>query len=88
MHRRFRRPLELVGHVFTQAIYDDLRTPTGQVIYRPSPITGYEEDMSDVDGWWGAWKEYMFRTAVLSRGKRVASAYALLDLLLRPKYPA
>ena len=71
-----------------ERITSSLKTPDGRLLFRPSPITGYDPDMSDPDAWWAAWKRFMFRTAVLSRGKPVRSACALLDLLLRPKYPA
>ena len=69
-------------------VTSSLKTPSGQLIFRPSPITGFEDEMSDIDTWWGEWKGFMFHTAILSRGKRVPSAFALLDLLPRPKYPA
>ena len=55
--------------------------------FRPSPITGFEDEMGDIPTWWPLWLEYMFSRPVLLRGERLPCAFSLLEPIPRAKYP-
>ena len=60
----------------------------GGLIFRPSPITGNQSEMNDVQTWWKLWKSYMFETALCAEGKSIKSVFSLLENIPRAKYPA
>ena len=65
-----------------------IKTLCGQELFRPSPITGITDEMSDVPTWWNLWKKYMFETSVCVRGTHVSNVFSLLQKIPRAKYPA
>jgi hypothetical protein len=65
-----------------------LKTDIGTIIYRPSPISGYQCDICDITVWWEQWKTFMFRTPVLVKGVVAPSVFAILETIPRSKYPA
>jgi hypothetical protein len=68
-------------------ITSSVRTEGGETAHRPSPITGYADDMEDMGAWWPAWRRYMFGTAICVRGRSIRSVFSRLEVLPRPKYP-
>lgn len=60
----------------------------GLTVFRPSPITGIQNDMDSVKAWWSLWTSYMFKTAPNIEGKDKKSVVSLLDMIARAKYPA
>jgi hypothetical protein len=69
-------------------VTNSVRKSCGRETFRPSPISGFADDMSDVPTWWPLWKQYMFATPVCMRGEHLPSAFALLQPIPRSKYPA
>jgi hypothetical protein len=65
-----------------------IKTQTGQLVFRPSPITGNREDLGDVGKWWIAWQRFMFHTPASIRGQSVANVLSLFEVIPRAKYPA
>ena len=65
-----------------------VKLANGLAAFRPSPITGCQNDMSDLSQWWLLWTQYMFRTQINVRGETKESVFRLLDTIPRAKYPA
>jgi hypothetical protein len=65
-----------------------IKTESGIQVFRPSPITGIMDDMSDIPGWWALWKNYMFNTIICVRGNPMPNVFSLLHKIPRAKYPA
>ena len=72
-------PDRITNHVIT----DD-----GQILCRPSPVSGFQDEMGDLQIWWPLWKLFMFRTPILVAGRSHRNVFALLENIPRAKYPA
>jgi hypothetical protein len=68
-------------------IRSSIATQSG-LIFRPSPITGNQEEMNDVQTWWNIWKSYMFKTEINVEGKSINSVFSLFETIPQAKYPA
>eukprot|EP01061_Rhynchopus_euleeides_P018229 TRINITY_DN30146_c0_g2_i4.p1 TRINITY_DN30146_c0_g2~~TRINITY_DN30146_c0_g2_i4.p1 ORF type:complete len:1794 (+),score=828.70 TRINITY_DN30146_c0_g2_i4:104-5485(+) len=61
------------------------------LLHRPTVINCYEGDLSSVEKWWKAWKNFMFndKHSMLSKGAPVSKqVYTMLKQIPRDKYPA
>jgi hypothetical protein len=65
-----------------------IRMEYGEVIYRPSAITGSAEDMNTLEQWWAAWTDFMFNTPIRVRGTKYPTVFSRLTPIPRAKYPA
>ena len=69
-------------------ITGSIKACDGTTIFRPSPITGIEKEISNLSTWWSLWFAYMFRTRVNVRGETKNNVFSLLGTIPRAKYPA
>ncbi len=69
-------------------ITSSITIKNGLTVFRPSPITGIQNDMDSIKAWWSLWTTYMFKTAPNIEGKEKKSVVSLLDMIARAKYPA
>jgi hypothetical protein len=69
-------------------ITSSIKTPCGQELFRPSPITASLDPIDDVASWWAQWKSFMFHTPPIVRGETKPSVVSLLEPIPRAKYPA
>ena len=65
-----------------------LKSVCGDIIFRPTPISGSQEDMGDPETWWTVWRRFMFGTAVNVRGCVFSCPFLILQTIPRAKYPA
>ena len=65
-----------------------VKTCNGTTAFRPSPITGIQNEMSNVEMWWSLWTQYMFQTKINVRGETKSNVFSLLEVIPRAKYPA
>ena len=64
-----------------------VETLDGNVLFRPSPVTGIEDDIGDIPSWWKLWLRYMFDIPVRIRGEYTSCTFSLLQPIPRSKYP-
>ena len=65
-----------------------IKTNCGKERFRPSPITGTTDDMSNVATWWPLWKDYMFHSPAFVKGEQIPCVFSLLQMIPKSKYPA
>ena len=69
-------------------ITGSIKTQCGAEVFRPSPITGIQDEMGDIPTWWNLWKRYMFKTRLQVRGKLIDNVFSMIETIPRTKYPA
>lgn len=73
-------------------VTNTINTTDGKVVYRPTVINNYQQEMRDLGSWFDQWYEFMFATEVSIKGKRgdikQQKVCELLQPIPRSKYPA
>jgi hypothetical protein len=66
-------------------------TADGNVVFRPTVINMYEEDLSSQDQWWKSWEKFMFDTKLPMKNQdgstQEMTVYSMLKPIKKAKYP-
>lgn len=72
-------------------ITNTINTEDGKMVFRPTIINMYEDDLSTQDLWWSAWEKFMFEDTVKIKNKagEVSDTlpYTMLQTIRKAKYP-